>query len=173
LVYQWQSRFGGKLLCQFDTSNALFSSIIRRQIVAYKNLIEASEHLNVMLVLAVGKLLTDYMSSNDYHEFVKRHVLFRANIFSAEDFLQRDSIFDKNIDEDLKRWYITISNDFLTASFHATKNADILTNTRHNLVLATTKFSDHVNGMDYYYFVTEQILPAISNLQQTIKDDVR
>lgn len=152
--------------------NILFPQIYFRQIIAYKNLIEALEHISIAMILAVSFLLTGYMEPNDYREFIRTHSLSYEHLISAQHFLQREAIFDTNTEAELFKWYNNIFNIF-SATTIANKNADLSNDARHGLIINSSLVVEKNPGVVYFNFMNEVILKEIKRYQQKIRQDVR
>ncbi|KAL7027528.1 hypothetical protein ACKWTF_005475 [Chironomus riparius] len=116
-----------------------------RQIIAYKNLIEALEHISISAILGGSFLLTGYFHPYDYREFIRTHSLSYEHLISAKHFLQRDTIFDPQIEADLIKWQGIISEKMTT---------------------------DKEYGLVYLHFMDEIVLPQIRASQQEIRNEI-
>ncbi|KAG5683567.1 hypothetical protein PVAND_012840 [Polypedilum vanderplanki] len=139
-----------------------------RQVIAYKNLIEASEHISIAMILAVSFLMTDQISIIDYREFIRTYALSQEQLISASHFLHRKSIFDTEIELEMLKWYTKIFEIFASSSHDA---IDV----RHELIDNNSSFSnvDKSEGYECYQFMKKKIIPEIKKFQYDVKQNVR
>ncbi|KAL7027529.1 hypothetical protein ACKWTF_005475 [Chironomus riparius] len=142
-----------------------------RQIIAYKNLIEALEHISISAILGGSFLLTGYFHPYDYREFIRTHSLSYEHLISAKHFLQRDTIFDPQIEADLIKWYNKIFHIHLSTISNATKYVDLSTDVRQGII-SEKMTTDKEYGLVYLHFMDEIVLPQIRASQQEIRNEI-
>lgn len=143
-----------------------------RQIIAFKNLIEALEHISISAILGGSFLLTGYFHPYDYREFIRTHSLSYEHLISAKHFLQRDKIFDPQIEADLIKWYNNIFHIHLTSISNATKYVDLSNDVRQAIVYENIT-AEKKYGLIYLHFMDEIVLPQIRASQQEIRNEIR
>ena len=143
-----------------------------RQIIAYKNLIEALEHISISAILGGSFLLTGYFHPYDYREFIRTHSLSYEHLISAKHFLQRDGILDTKIEADLIKWYNKIFHIHFSTISNATKYVDLSNDVRQGII-TNHSTTDKRNGLIYLHFMDEIVLPIIRASQQEIKNEIR
>lgn len=156
--------FGIKSKCPHGIS----FSFSYRQIVAYKNLIEALEHISIAMILALGFFVNGRLKLTDYSEFIRANSLSQEQLLSAKHFLQRDQLFADGIETELLKWY----SEFTTRVTNSYEDGNYF-DTRHKFVSGVVNDKGVEKGANYLLFMTQTILPRIVETQQMIKNDIR
>lgn len=157
----------------FISNNAVFHEFHNyRQIIAYKNLIEALEHISISAILGGSFLLTGYFHPYDYREFIRTHSLSYEHLISAKHFLQRDTIFDPQIESDLIKWYNNIFHIHLSTISNATSYVDLSNDVRQGIVSENVT-AEKKYGLIYLHFMDEIVMPQIRISQQEIRNEIR
>jgi hypothetical protein len=140
---------------------------IFRQIVAYKNLIEALEHITIAMIYALGFLTNRTLNNIDYREFIRYNSLSQEHLVSAKHFLQRESIFESEIEMKLEEWYHEFT-DYVMLSVDQASYFDNRHNTDFQPVENETRYA-----ISYSNFMSSKVLPKIKEFQHEIKTNIR
>lgn len=76
-----------------------------RQIIAYKNLIDALEHVSTLMIYTLGFYTNGRLNQADYREFIRVFYLSKEHLISAKHFLQGESVLNDEIELKLSKWY--------------------------------------------------------------------
>jgi hypothetical protein len=139
---------------------------IFRQIVAYKNLIEALEHITIAMIYALGFLTNRKLNPIDYREFIRYNSLSQEHLVSAKHFLQRESIFESEIEMKLEEWY----HEFTNYVMLSVDQANYFDN-RHNTGIQPNNETRY--AISYSNFMTSNVLPKIKEFQHEIRTNIR
>lgn len=139
-----------------------------RQIVAYKNLIEALENITIAMILALGFFINGTLSPTDYREFIRTNSLSHEHLVSAKHFLQREFIFTEVIETELLKWY----SEFTTHVMNTVQDGNYFGN-RHEFIYYPTVNNSRESGASYLHFMSAVVLPQIEEFQQNIRLDIR
>lgn len=140
--------------------------IWNRQIIAYKNLIEALEHISIAMILASGFFTNGKLSLVDYREFIRYNSLSQEHLVSAKHFLQLESIFEDDIEMKLSQWYQELPNTFIPSMYHGNYFEN-----RHKSV--NDSIVEQLQKDDYLNFMRDEVLPRILKFQQSVREDIR
>ncbi|CRK87155.1 CLUMA_CG000964, isoform A [Clunio marinus] len=139
------------------------------QIIAYKNIIEASENINVAMIFAFTFYATGTLSPNDYREFIRTISISQEHLLSAKHFLQRD-LFSESIENELAQWYSEYSTFVMKTVFKGKYFEN-----RHEHVIVdqmSNKSQDQGNDRKYMKFMEEIILPKLEDCKMMIREDI-
>lgn len=139
-----------------------------RQIIAYKNLIEALEHISIAMILALGFFINGTLSAVDYREFIRTNSLSHEHLVSAKHFLQRNSLFTEEVEIELMKWY----SDFADFVMQTVQNGNYFEN-RHDFIYDPSANNSREGGATYLHFMKVIILPRILDFQRIIRHEIR
>jgi hypothetical protein len=139
-----------------------------RQIIAYKNLIEALEHISIAMILALGFFINGTLNHIDYREFIRTNSLSQEHLLSAKHFLQRDSIFTDDIESQLTQWYSEFTNHVMN-----TVHQGNYFENRHDFVYDPLNNNSREADAAYLDFMKIVVLPRILEFQEIIRKDIR
>lgn len=160
-----------KLLRHSQVALLKFSSaslFLCRQIIAYKNLIQALENINIAMILALGFFINGKLSPIDYREFIRTNALSYEQLESARHFLQQETLFTDAIELELKKWYSKFTERVTIT------NQDGYFDTRHGFVNESIDSGATMeNGTKYLFFMRDEVLPRIVDFQQIVRSEIR
>lgn len=140
-----------------------------RQIIAYKNLIEAIENLSISIAIGFFFFVHGKLGAYDYGEYIKAESLALDHLQSANHFLQDlHGIFDASESDQLNEWYFKI----VETTINKPIERDIFGN-RRKVILNKTSTIDEEMATNYYDFMHKVVLMKIEALQSRIKNDIR
>lgn len=146
--------------------NVVFQRLIFRQIIAYKNLIEALEHISIAMALALGFFTSGTLNPVDYREFIRFNSLSKEHLESAKHFLQLESIFDFETDVRLTKWYQHLTYHTIISIYQENRFEN-----RHKLIFDPPDNESH--HVLYFHFMNTDVLPRIRKFQNSIRSDMR
>lgn len=121
------------------------------------------------MILAVSFFLTGYINAYDYREFIRSYSLSYEHLISAKHFLQKDEIFNESVEAEMTKWYNIISFNLTTIP-----NGSISNDARHGMTTETASASvGKSQGLVYFHFMNDIVLPKIKDFQQKIRNEVR
>lgn len=141
----------------------------RRQIIAYKNLIEALENISIAMILALGFFINGTLNAIDYREFIRTNALSHEHLVAAKHFLQRDYLFTEEIEIELMKWY----SDFANHVMYTVQHGNYFDNNRHEFVHEPAFNNSREGGAAYLHFMRQIVLPRIADAQRIIRTDIR
>jgi hypothetical protein len=139
-----------------------------RQIIAFKNLIEALENISIAMILALGFFVNKTLSLVDYRAFISTNSLSHEHFVSAKHFLQRDYLFSEDVEIELIKWYSDFTNHVMNTVQHGTLFAN-----RHDNVYEPTLNNSWNSSARYLDFMKQVVLPRIEDLQHDIRAEIR
>lgn len=119
------------------------------------------------MIYALGYYTNGKLNHIDYREFIKTNSLSQEHLISAKHFLQRESIFENEIERKLSKWY----HEFT----HVEKISDHQKNyfdNRHGFADISVNESKKRDAI-YLEFMEDQILPKIISFQNIVREDIR
>lgn len=98
-------------MCAIELYQIWLSENFYRQLIAYKNLIEALENLSISALIIFFFFANNGTLSNyDFGEFMKHDALAMDHLVSALHFLHMDSFFEKEVENQLIFYRDTVYN---------------------------------------------------------------
>lgn len=139
-----------------------------RQIIAYKNLIEALENISIAMILALGFFLNGTLNAIDYREFIRTNSLSHEHLVAVKHFLQRDTLFTEEVEIELMKWYSEFANHVMNTVQHGNYFEN-----GHEFIYDPTFNNSRDGGSAYLRFMNDIVLPRIGDFQRIIRKDIR
>lgn len=139
-----------------------------RQIIAYKNLIEALENISIATILGLGFFITGSLNRTDYREFIRTNSLSQEHLLSAKHFLQSEYLLPEETELNLQKWY----SEFATLVMNTVQHGNYFDN-RHEIVYNLTASNSDQNGEKYLLLMEKIVIPKIEEFQGKIRNEIR
>ena len=120
------------------------------------------------MILALGFFINGTLSAVDYREFIRTNSLSHEHLVAAKHFLQREILFDEEVEIELTKWYSEFANHVMNTVQHGNYFEN-----RHDFIHDTSFNNSKEAGTSYLSFMKNTILPCIRDFQKIIRKDIR